>query len=83
MNERFSLNQSNGINCAQVLVYSENDLTYWISECKRTNHLIAFDYHVPENAMGYSKPAHDIYQIFPQEQAHCFTKRGLTPRDIT
>jgi len=74
MNKRFSLDQSNGINCAQVLVYSEDDLTYWNSECKRTNHLIAFDYHVPENAMGYDDPAHDVYQIFPPEQKDKFKK---------
>ena len=79
MNKRFSLKQSNGINCAQVLIYNEDDLEYWKSQAKKTGHLIAFDYHVTDNAMGYDNPARDVYQIFPPEQKHCFTIRGLTP----
>jgi len=70
INKRFKLKQSDGEMCAQVLIYNEDDLKYWTEQAKKTGHLIAFDYHVPENAMGYNDPAHDIYQIFPPEQAH-------------
>jgi hypothetical protein len=79
MNERFVLHQSDGKGCAQVLVYSQDDLAYWIGQCVKTNHLIALNYHVEENSLGYPDPSHDVYQIFPQEQARHFIARGLTP----
>jgi len=74
INDRFELQMSDGKGCSQVLVYNEDDLQYWKDQAQKTGHLIGFDYHVPENAMGYSKPAHDVYQIFPPEQKDKFKK---------
>ena len=79
MNKRFALQKNDGKSCAQVLVYNQDDVKYWIDQCIKTNHMIALDFHVDENALGYLDPAHDVYQIFPQEQARHFTGRGLTP----
>lgn len=74
IDKRFELQMSDGKTCAQVLIYNEDDLKYWKNQAQKTGHLMAFDYHTPENAMDYSKPAHDTYQIFPPEQKHCFKK---------
>ena len=74
INERFELQMSNGETCSQILVYNERDLEYWTDQAKKTGHLIVFDYHVPEDAMGYFRPAHDTYQIFPPEQKDKFKK---------
>lgn len=66
--KRFELQKSDGKTCAQVLVYDEDDLQYWTKQAKETGYLMAFDCHIPEDAMGYPDPPHDIYQIFPPEQ---------------
>ena len=80
-NIRFILHESDGMSCTQVLVYNEDDLNYLISECKKTNHLMALDYHVPKNAFANQDTAHDVYQIFPRGRAHLFAK--LTPIEIS
>ena len=75
----FELSQSDGVHGAQVLVYTPDDLMYWVDQCKKTGHLMALNYHVPENAMGYPDPAHDVYQILPSELIHYFIKWGKAP----
>ena len=77
----FELSQSDGIHGAQVLVYTQDDLEYWVDQCKKTGHLMAFDYHVPENEdpMSYRGPAYDVYQILPAELIHYFIEWGKPP----
>lgn len=76
---RFTLKPSDRKTCAQVHIYNESDLSYWAEQAKKTGHIMAFDYHVSENAMGYEDPAHNVYQIFPPEQAHCFNQEKTPP----
>lgn len=77
INKRFELPMSNGQTCSQVLIYNESDLQYWKDQAQKTGHLIGFDYHVAEDAMGYPRPAHNIYQIFPLEQKDKFKRLTL------
>lgn len=67
INKRFKLS-SNSKERAQVLVYNKDDLQYWKDEAEKTGSLMAFDCYIPEDAMGYPRPPHDIYQIFPAER---------------
>ena len=67
MRQRFVLNKSDGVHCAQVLIYDTSDREYWETECLRTGHVLVWDYHVPANAFGYSDPEHDTFQIRPPE----------------
>ena len=74
INDRFELQMNDGKTCSQVLIYNESDLQYWKNQTQKTGHLMAFDYHVPEDAMGYPKPVHNVYQIFPPEQKDKFKR---------
>lgn len=76
---RFELEQSDGKHCYQVLVYDNDDLVHWCKECIRTNHLIAYDCHIPENFNGKENKACDRYQIFPHEMRERFAEIGFMP----
>ena len=74
MKQRFELSPSDGKACAQVLVYDDDDLQYWREQANKNGLQIIFDYHVPQDAFGYEDPEHDVYQIFPPEQARHFQR---------